>query len=113
MLGDGLDGLSEALLAAWLDVLPKKELQAGLRRVAGLLAGAVEAGQPLSKRLALTVERLNGLHYQARWEAPPQGALIWALPLCGWWTGTLNYVRWTPTCSNAARATGRTAEKRR
>ena len=33
-------------------------------------------GQPLMRRLASAIERLNEMHYQARWEAGPEGPRI-------------------------------------
>lgn len=78
VLGDGLDELSSALLAEWLSGLPEEEQEAGLRSVAGRLGrgfGRPEAS-PLPGRLTATVRFLNGLHYQARWEAGAAGARL-------------------------------------
>ena len=65
--GDNLAALGEAVLS---------EARAGVRMeaLAKRLAGEASfEDQPISKRLNLTVEQLNGMHYHARWEAGPQG----------------------------------------
>jgi len=46
---------------------------AGLRSVAEQLAGVTDVKVPVMKRLVRAVERLNELHYQARWEASAAG----------------------------------------
>ena len=69
-LGTNLAALSEALLA---------EAGAGIRMdsLAKQLAKADNfAGQPLAKRLNLTVERTNGMNYHARWEAGSEGPRV-------------------------------------
>jgi predicted ArsR family transcriptional regulator len=77
-LGDGLDELSSALLAEWLDGLPERGQEAGLRSLAGRMAAgfAGESKGPLPKRLTDAVRFLNGLHYQARWEAGAAGPRV-------------------------------------
>jgi predicted ArsR family transcriptional regulator len=68
-LGDNLSALSEALLA-----------ESSLVRVEALaknLAGEVDfKDQPVSKRLNLSVEKLNRMKYHARWEAGAGGPRI-------------------------------------
>lgn len=65
--GDNLSGLGDAVLteaggAVHMEALAKR------------LAGEADfSGQPLAKRLNLTVENLNQRNYHARWEAGPQG----------------------------------------
>ena len=69
-LGTNLAALSEALLA---------EAGAGIRMesLAKQLAKADNfAGQPLAKRLNLTVEKINGMNYHARWEAGSEGPRV-------------------------------------
>ena len=78
-LGDNLDQLAEGLLAEWLDGLPENEKEARLKRLALRLGG--NAGEdlgnaPVLRRLAGTVERLNRLGYQSRWEAHADGPRI-------------------------------------
>lgn len=66
-LGDNLGLLSEALLAG---AGPGVRMEA----LAAHLAGESDfAGQPLAKRLNLTVEKLNQMNYHARWEAGSEG----------------------------------------
>ncbi|HTX91914.1 MAG TPA: helix-turn-helix domain-containing protein [Anaerolineales bacterium] len=79
ILGDGLDELAGALLDAWLGGDIQEEVrEAALRNVASRLAGQnlPEPGQPLLRRFASLVDRLNELHYQARWEAGAAGPRI-------------------------------------
>jgi predicted ArsR family transcriptional regulator len=77
MLGDGMDKLSAALLDVWLVHATKDAREEGLKAVAGRLAGDWEGETlHLMKRLAGTIDRLNALHYQARWEASPAGPRI-------------------------------------
>jgi predicted ArsR family transcriptional regulator len=66
-LGTNLAALSDALL---------REAGSGIRMesLAKHLAGQDHpAGQPLAKRLSLTVEKLNQMNYHARWEAGSEG----------------------------------------
>ncbi|HLO27526.1 MAG TPA: ArsR family transcriptional regulator [Anaerolineales bacterium] len=66
-LGDNLAALSEALLVeAGSDI----RMEALAKRLAG---EAHFVTQPLSKRLNLTVEKLNQMNYHARWEAGSEG----------------------------------------
>jgi predicted ArsR family transcriptional regulator len=78
MLGDGLDELTGALLNVWLKNAPEAALEAGLRSVALQLGGKnlPGGGILLMHRLARLVDRLNELHYQARWEAGVTGPNI-------------------------------------
>ncbi len=77
LLGDGLDELSGHLLAEWLGSLPEEPRDLALRRLALRLAGtAAGQGGALPARLARLVQRLDALHYQARWEAGPTGARL-------------------------------------
>jgi predicted ArsR family transcriptional regulator len=70
VLGDNLSALANVLLAETgssvrMDTLAKR------------LAGETSlAGQPLSKRLNLTIEKLNRMSYRARWEAGATGPRI-------------------------------------
>jgi predicted ArsR family transcriptional regulator len=69
-LGNNLALLSDALF---------DEASPGLRMeaLAGHLAGEANfAGQPLTKRLNLAVERLNRMNYHAHWEAGSEGPRI-------------------------------------
>ena len=78
VLGDGLDGLAGALFDGLLRDAPEAAREAGLRSVALRLGGG-DMSDPairLPGRLTQAVDRLNELHYQARWEAGPDGAHI-------------------------------------
>ena len=69
-LGTNLAALSEALL---------REAGSGIRMEAlaeHLVGDDNFAGQPLAKRLNLTVEKMNGMNYHARWEAGSEGPRI-------------------------------------
>jgi predicted ArsR family transcriptional regulator len=66
-LGDNLSALGDA-------VLSEAGLSVRMESLASRLAGQSNfASQPLAKRLNLTVEKLNGMNYHARWEAGSQG----------------------------------------
>lgn len=66
-LGDNLSALGEAVLAEAGDSV---RMEALAKRLAG---DADFLGQPIAKRLNLTVEKMNEMNYHARWEAGPQG----------------------------------------
>ena len=78
ILGSGLNELAEAIIDVWLGDLREEMREAALRSVAEKLAekdkAVLKTAIPL--RLALTVDRLNQLHYQARWEAGATGARV-------------------------------------
>jgi predicted ArsR family transcriptional regulator len=63
------DLLSSALLAVSLQNLSPSGQSAYFKRVAAQLGGENIPDGPLAQRLAGTVEKLNELGYQARWEA--------------------------------------------
>ncbi len=66
--GDNLAALVEALLtesSVQMDALAKR-----------LLDADAFSGQPAAKRLALIVEKLNAMKYQARWEAGAEGPRV-------------------------------------
>ena len=66
-LGNNLSALSEALLT---EAGPSVPVEALARHLVG---ESNFAGQPLAKRLNLTVEKLNQMNYHARWEAGSAG----------------------------------------
>jgi predicted ArsR family transcriptional regulator len=69
-LGHNLSALSDALLV---------EAGSGIQMeaLAKYLAGGSDfGGQPLAKRLSLTVEKLNQMNYHAHWEAGSEGPRI-------------------------------------
>jgi predicted ArsR family transcriptional regulator len=71
LMGDNLSVLADALLT---EADGKVQMEALGEWIAG--ASEVVAGQPLMRRLVSTVERLNEMHYQARWEAGAEGPRI-------------------------------------
>ena len=76
--GDGMDNLAVALLEVWFKDVPGDMRAAGLDALAGQLAGKTRPDEKTSLplRLTRTVDQLNGMHYQARWEASADGARI-------------------------------------
>lgn len=70
LVGDNLSVLADALLT---EADGKVDMDALGKRIAG--EGTV-SGQPLMRRLAFVIERLNAMHYQARWEAGAEGPRI-------------------------------------
>ncbi len=69
-LGDNLSALTEALLA---EDGSKIEWDAVARRI----IGAADMSQlPAAARLRALVEKLNGMHYQSRWEAGADGPRV-------------------------------------
>ncbi len=73
VLGDGLDTLSDKLLAIWEEETTPNELEDRWRSLANKLAGSIDLNLPIMRRVNNTVTRLNRLHYQARWEASVVG----------------------------------------
>jgi predicted ArsR family transcriptional regulator len=78
ILGDGLDGLAVAMFESLLREAPETVQSAGLNSMALHLGGKdkPDPDTPLPHRLTLAVDRLNELHYKARWEAGIDGARI-------------------------------------
>lgn len=72
--GDNLSALSDALLT---EAGPSIRMEALAGHLAWRLAGESNlAGQPLAKRLSLTIEKINQMNYHARWEAGSEGPRI-------------------------------------
>jgi predicted ArsR family transcriptional regulator len=69
-LGDNLAALSGALLSL---TGPKLRVDALASR---MLNADQFAGLPVAKRLALLIEKLNEMNYQARWEAAAEGPRV-------------------------------------
>ncbi len=79
LLGENFAGLSEALLKAWLDEVPAAGRPEALRALGESLAeqaGGLEPGLAATKRLVQLAEKLNGLNYQAHWEAGARGPRV-------------------------------------
>lgn len=70
LVGDNLSALAEALLA---EADQRVRMEAVGKRIAG---GNTISGQPLMRRLERTIECLNEMHYQARWEAGAEGPRV-------------------------------------
>ena len=69
-LGDNLSALAQAVLTEAGSTL---RLEAVARLI---LDDSQFAGQSMNRRLALLVEKLNEMHYQARWEAGARGPQV-------------------------------------
>lgn len=69
-LGDNLSVLAEALL---VEAGPKLKVEGIARR---MLDSSQFANMPITKRLALLIEKLNEMHYQAHWEAGADGPRV-------------------------------------
>lgn len=77
LTGQNLDLLADLALDLWLDGLTPAARDSALRTLARRLVGPPGGSAPLdARRLAAVVERLNRLHYRARWEARPDGPRV-------------------------------------
>jgi predicted ArsR family transcriptional regulator len=74
-LGDNLARLADALLA---EAGTKVKMEA---LASHMLGGQEISAQSMARRLALVVEKLNEMNYQARWEAGAEGPQV-ILGLC-------------------------------
>ncbi len=77
--GDNLAMLSDVALDAWFGHAAQPDRQAALEALAAALthrAGRIDGSLPAPKRMVQLIGRLNGLHYQARWEAGAEGPRI-------------------------------------
>lgn len=70
LVGDNLSALADALL---MEADQKIDMEAVGKHIAG---EASDFSHPLMRRLSVAVERLNEMHYQARWEAGAEGPRI-------------------------------------
>jgi DeoR family transcriptional regulator, suf operon transcriptional repressor len=69
-LGDNLSVLADALLNEKINFEAVGERIAQSHELVGF------TNQPMPKRLSLLVEKLNEMHYQARWEAGAEGPRV-------------------------------------
>ena len=79
VLGENLDLLSDIVLRLWLDELPVSKRGLAIRAAGEKLSeqtGRTDQSLPAPKLLVQLIEKLNDLHYQARWEAGAQGPRI-------------------------------------
>lgn len=70
MLGDNLPALTHAILGAANSKLDMKAVARIILDESGF------ANQPMNKRLALLIDKLNEMNYQAHWEAGAGGPRI-------------------------------------
>jgi predicted ArsR family transcriptional regulator len=80
-LGDNLSVLADVLLDGKINMESVGERIAQSQGLVGI------ANQPMPKRLSLLVEKLNEMHFQARWEAGAEGPRI-----------IQSYARWILSC---------------
>lgn len=79
LLGDNVGGLADHALSIWLNQLPAGRREAAIESMAAALStqiGGVDKRLPAPKRLVQLIERLNALHYRARWEAGASGPRV-------------------------------------
>jgi predicted ArsR family transcriptional regulator len=83
---DGLENLMGGILRIWRVAQIEDGLNQNIRELAHQMAGSTGEIQYLTttKRLALCVDHLNKLHYQAQWEASLSGPRI-RLRNCPYW----------------------------
>lgn len=79
ILGDNFALLSDAVLREWLSGLSPSKREEAMKKIAGTLTDQIGESRPevpAAKRLTIVIEKLNALHYQARWEAGAEGPRI-------------------------------------
>jgi len=79
LLGNNLALISDLALTEWLGKLSstkRAELMAVIAKELINQLGRINSTVPMVKRLAFLVEKLNVLHYQARWEAGAEGPRV-------------------------------------
>jgi predicted ArsR family transcriptional regulator len=79
LLGNNLVLLSDLMLTEWLSKLSLSKREEAMATMAkGLISqmGLTNLNVPIAKRLALVIEKLNALYYQARWEAGAEGPRV-------------------------------------
>lgn len=79
MAGENLSLLADIALRGWLGGKAETEQRAAIQSVAQALRqhfGAIDNKLPAQKRMVVLIERLNDLHYRARWEAGAEGPRI-------------------------------------
>jgi len=74
--GEGIDSLASHLLDLYLDSVSPRHRPDALRRLAERFAGTPSPAGGAMQRLARTIERLNRLGYDARWEAHAEGPRV-------------------------------------
>jgi predicted ArsR family transcriptional regulator len=78
-LGNNLALLSDLMLTEWMGKLSpagRADAKALIAKELGRQLGQINSNVPMAKRLVLVIEKLNTLHYQARWEAGAEGPRV-------------------------------------
>ncbi|MFH2103182.1 MAG: helix-turn-helix domain-containing protein [Chloroflexota bacterium] len=79
-LGDSLDRLSVSMFMEWIRKLSRRDLEQALKSLANRMVGEGDSLRdpvlPPARRLTTLINRLNTLHYRARWEAGAAGPRI-------------------------------------
>jgi predicted ArsR family transcriptional regulator len=78
-LGDNLPLLTSSLMTSWQKTLPPPKRESQMHSLAKELVdqkGRTNPDEPLGKRLTNLLDKLNEMHYQARWEAGAEGPRI-------------------------------------
>ena len=79
LMGNNLALLSNVLLDEFAGKVPPSKREVAINSVAKRMVeanGLIDANAPIAKRLALVVEKLNEMKYQARWEAGAEGPRV-------------------------------------
>lgn len=76
--GDNLPNLLDAILLDWLSLIDSDDLEDALKRVAQSMVKASQFTVPgnFARKLAIAMEQLNKMRYDARWEAHASGPHI-------------------------------------
>jgi predicted ArsR family transcriptional regulator len=67
--GDNMDGLAQALLQQLFTTCPVNARDDLIQSLAGRILPPADSGAHITRKLALTIEKLNRLGYTSRWEA--------------------------------------------
>jgi predicted ArsR family transcriptional regulator len=67
--GDNIDGLAQALLQQLFTSCPVNARDELMQALAGRILPEADSSAPITRKLALTIEKLNRLGYASRWEA--------------------------------------------
>ena len=79
LLGNNLALLSDLMLTEWsgkLSPARRTEAMTVIAKELGSQLGQINSNVSMAKRLALVIEKLNALYYQARWEAGAEGPRV-------------------------------------
>ncbi len=79
LLGDNLANLAAAALDGWLESLPQSKRESAVSALADRLrmqAVDIDPRLPASRRIVQLIEKLDAMHYEARWEAGAAGPRV-------------------------------------